>query len=336
MNPQRFEQITGAYGRLRMAVVGDFCLDRYLHIDPAREEISLETGKPADQVVQVRPQPGGAGTVLANAAALAPAHLRAVGFCGWDGEGYELVRGLRKLGAELDLFVRTRRRMTFTYTKPLVVRPGRPPEELSRLDIRDRTPTPQGLVEQMLANLRAAADQADVVILLEQATDTRHGVLCPPVKRAAAELAAAAPQKVFIADSRCDPGGYAAVHIKVNRQEVRRHFESAAGELGVLAARWSAQTGRCVFVTLGAGGMLAAEPSGATHRVEAIPVRGPIDVVGAGDAVLVHLGMALAAGASVAEAMALANAAGSVVVRKIGTTGTATIPEVAKALGLAP
>ena len=53
----------------------------------------------------------------------------------------------------------------------------------------------------------------------------------------------------------------------------------------------------------------------------------PIDVTGAGDAVLAHIAMALAAGATPAEAAALGNLAGAVVVKKIGTTGTATVEE---------
>jgi hypothetical protein len=35
MNSERFETITAKYSRLNIAVVGDFCLDRYLEIDPA-------------------------------------------------------------------------------------------------------------------------------------------------------------------------------------------------------------------------------------------------------------------------------------------------------------
>ena len=42
--------------------------------------------------------------------------------------------------------------------------------------------------------------------------------------------------------------------------------------------------------------------------------------------------MALAAGASALEAITLANLAGSIVVRKIGTTGTAGVAELAEAL----
>jgi len=334
MNLQRFQQITAAYGRLKVVVAGDFCLDRYLHVDPSLEEISLETKLPAHQVVHVRPQPGGAGTVLTNVAALAPAEVRAVGLCGFDGEGYELLRAMRRLRARLDLFIRTRRRKTFTYVKPLLVRPGRLPEELSRLDIRDRTPTPPGLVRKIIARLEAAVAEADVVLLMEQVADSRNGVLPGPVKKAISELARRPESagKVFLADSRCDVNGFADVHLKVNRDELTRHFGGAQTELELLAARWSGRMGKAVFVTLGADGMIAAEPTGLIHRAAGVPLEGPIDIVGAGDAVLAHLGMALAAGAAVPEAMALANLAGGIVVRKVATTGTASVAELRQTL----
>ena len=68
MNPERFYAITQAYARLRLGVVGDFCLDRYLEIDPAKAEVSIETGLPVYNVTRVRSQPGGAGTILNNLA----------------------------------------------------------------------------------------------------------------------------------------------------------------------------------------------------------------------------------------------------------------------------
>ena len=46
MNSKRFDQITERYSQLRIAVFGDFCLDRYLEIDPERKETSIETGLP--------------------------------------------------------------------------------------------------------------------------------------------------------------------------------------------------------------------------------------------------------------------------------------------------
>src|SRR5437588_7107375 len=94
MNPSRLQAITNQYPKLRIGVVGDFCLDRYLEIDPGKEEISIETGLPVHNVVNVRSQPGGAGTILNNLVALGIGDVVPAGFAGEDGEGYELRRAL--------------------------------------------------------------------------------------------------------------------------------------------------------------------------------------------------------------------------------------------------
>src|SRR5438552_13836431 len=108
MTRERFQAIAGRYRDLSIAVLGDFCLDRYLEIDPARQEVSLETGLPVHNVVNVRAQPGGAGTVLNNLAALGVGTIFPVGFAGNDGEGYELRRALAaQPGVRLDHFLQT-------------------------------------------------------------------------------------------------------------------------------------------------------------------------------------------------------------------------------------
>src|SRR3974390_2703222 len=93
MTPERFNDITGRYSRLSIAIAGDFCLDRYLEIDPARQEISLETNLPVYNVANVRAQPGGAGTILNNLVALGMRTIFPVGVAGEDGGGYALRRG---------------------------------------------------------------------------------------------------------------------------------------------------------------------------------------------------------------------------------------------------
>ena len=103
MKVERFAEITERYRRLRIAVVGDFFLDRYLHIDPAKNEISIETGLPVYNVVEVRSQPGAAGTILNNLVALGIGEIHAIGFCGDDGEGYELRQALKaRTGVNLE------------------------------------------------------------------------------------------------------------------------------------------------------------------------------------------------------------------------------------------
>src|ERR1043165_708138 len=116
MTHSRFRGIVDGYPDLAVAVLGDFCLDRYLEIDPAKKEVSLETGLPVHNVVSVRGQPGGAGTVLNNLVALGVGEIFAVGFCGEDGEGYELKRSLAVLlGVNLEHFITTPLRRTFPY-----------------------------------------------------------------------------------------------------------------------------------------------------------------------------------------------------------------------------
>ena len=125
ITPARFRALTKRYRQLRIAVAGDFCLDRYLEIDPARKEFSLETGLPVHNVVRIRSQPGGAGTIVNNLAALGVAEIFPVGFAGDDGDGFDLRRALTSLpGVRAQAFFLTPQRRTFTYTKPLLVSPA--------------------------------------------------------------------------------------------------------------------------------------------------------------------------------------------------------------------
>ena len=98
MSPERLAEIVGRFSRSRIAVVGDFFLDKYLDVEPAWAEFSLETGKTAHQVAAIRTSPGAAGTVVCNLAALGAGTLHAVGFTGDDGESYDLRKGLAALG----------------------------------------------------------------------------------------------------------------------------------------------------------------------------------------------------------------------------------------------
>jgi len=333
---QRLKTLTSRYAALRVALVGDIALDRYFHIDPLVAETSIETGLPVHNVTAVRAQPGAGGNVLANLAALGPRSLAAVGFSGDDGEGFELRRALEAVGVDLRHFLVRRDRVTFTYNKPILIRAGRSPEELSRLDIRSRTPTPTALEDEIVARLVEAVREADVIVAMDQVPEPGSGVLTRRVKAELAALAARHPEKVFMADSRTSVGDFRHVRIKVNRSELAHHFAlepgaGASGDVAALARRWAAQIGRDVFVTLGEDGIVAASKD-EVAVLPGVPVEPPIDVCGAGDAVLASLAMALGAGATIAEAAEMGNLAGAIVVKKVGTTGTATVAELA-ALG---
>ena len=83
-----------------------------------------------------------------------------------------------------------------------------------------------------------------------------------------------------------------------------------------------------MFVTLSERGIVGAAPTGEVEHVPALPVRGEIDIVGAGDAVTANLAAALAAEATLCEALEIANAAASIVIHQLGTTGTASVGQI--------
>ena len=221
MNVDRFEAITAKYSRLRVAVVGDFCLDRYLEIDPARTETSIETGLPVYNVTNVRAQPGGAGTVLNNLIALGVGTIYPVGFAGEDGEGYELCRALAaKPGVRLDHFLQTSERHTFTYCKPLILEPGKSPRELNRLDQKNWTPTPPALAGRLSAAATAAASAVDALALLGQVDKPETGVLTAGVLATLGGIARHKPEQLILADNRHSLRGFPPVLFKMNAAEL--------------------------------------------------------------------------------------------------------------------
>lgn len=341
MTPDRFQEIASKYAGLRVAVVGDFCLDRYLEIDPARQEISIETNLPVYNVVNVRAQPGGAGTIVNNLVSLGVGTIVPVSFRGDDGEGYELERGLARLpGLVLDHFLTAPDRRTFTYCKPLLMEPGKPPVELNRLDSKNWTRTPATLEARLAKSLRAVAAEADAIIVLEQVDAPETGVVTRTLLEVLGEIAAARPALPILADSRQGLRGWPPVSFKMNAAELGALLGRSGGhaldEVKSAASEMAAKHGRPVFVTLSERGIVAAGPGPgvAPEHVPALPLRGPIDIVGAGDSVTANLAASLAASASLLEAIAIASAASSHVIHQLGTTGTASPADIAALLRL--
>ena len=331
MTPNRFHAITARYPALKLAIIGDFCLDRYLEIDPARAEISIETNLPVHNVTRVRAQPGAAGTVLNNVAALGTGEIFPVGFCGEDGEGFELRRALAALpGVKLDHFLTTPLRRTFTYCKPLVIEPGQPPRELNRLDSKNWTSTPPQVSEALAASTIALLQRADAAIVMDQVDEAETGVVTKTMLGILG-LTTRGRALPVVADSRRGLHGFPSVIFKMNAAELGK-LCGLSGSLSVEQVREAAvqlarKNQRVVFVTMAERGLVGASPAGAVEHVHALPLRGPIDIVGAGDSVTANLALALAAGATLREALELAALASSLVIHQLGTTGTASIAQ---------
>lgn len=336
MERSRLADILSGFERARVLVAGDYFLDKYLDIDRTLAEISLETGLEAHQVVRVRASPGAAGTVVSNLRALG-VQVTALGVIGDDGEGYELLRGLTQRGVDVGPLVRTPARYTPTYTKPMMRELDGTVHELSRLDIKNRIPLPPELEDAIIARLGELAPRMQGVIVADQVQERNCGLVTDRVRQALIALAEQHPSVVFAADSRVRIGKYRHMILKPNEREaVRAIHPDHTGAITLREAEAAGRAlqqraGRPVFVTVGEQGILLCE-GGACRHIPAVPVKGEIDPVGAGDSALAGIVSGLCCGATPEEAALVGILVASVTIRCIGTTGTATPAQVLEAL----
>lgn len=332
MRIQRLNELLAGFAAARIAVVGDFFLDRYLVTDPALAEISVETGLEARQVVQVRPSPGAAGTVTNNLNALGACEIGAVGVIGDDGEGYELRQGLAATRVSCRHLLGRSDRRTPTYMKPMVREDGGE-REMERLDIKNRGPMPVDAETQIVKAInQCVADGVRAIIVADQVQEAECGVVTSRVRAGLAAAADANPDLIVVADSRVRIGEFRSVRVKPNLSEALHAAGTDAGDDPLVAGERAGfellrRTCRPVYVTMGSAGILVADQSGIT-AVPACRAVGPIDIVGAGDSVTAGITCALSAGASDAEAAAVGTLCAWVTIHKLGTTGTASPPEV--------
>ena len=307
------ERILTRAHQLRIAVVGDLFLDRYLDIDAALTEPSLETGLDAYQVVNVRSQPGAAGTIINNLAAIGVGRIIPVAIVGDDGEGHELRQALKRLPAvDQSHLVSFAERRTPTYTKPMLQVTGHAARELNRFDIKNRTPTPEHARQAMREALDRVWPDVDALIVLDQVSEADCGVVTADLRDRIAARATRDPTKFVLADSRERIREFRVVCVKPNARE--------GGDIAAIRK----SSGRTVFLTQGEQGILVFPPAAGPITVPGYPVSGPVDPVGAGDSVSAGIATAVAAGATHEQAAAFGNLIASVTVQQIGTTGTAT------------
>lgn len=320
------QNILAQFKNLNILVIGDFFLDRYLIFDPDLAETSIETGLDAHQIVEIRNQPGAAGTVTSNLHALGVGNIFALGVIGDDGQGYDLKKGLQNTTVNTDNLIESPHRFTPTYTKPINQKTGR---EHERQDIKNRVPLATDLEDHIIQTLHQLIPQMHGIIALDQVQEHNCGVLTDRVISKLSNLAKQHTDKIFFADSRTRIGDFKNVILKPNRTEALEAIAPThTGEINQnfleqCARTFSQQTGKPAFVTLDADGILATNGDTLTH-IPGIKVPPPIDIVGAGDSVSASVVSALCAGATLANAAQLGVLVSSITIQQIGTTGTAS------------
>ncbi len=311
LGSERFARIAARFSGLRIVVLGDIMLDRYL-AGPA-DRVSPEAPVPVVRVAREWEAPGGAANVAANVLSLG-ARCDLIGVGGDDAPGRAVRRILLDRGALCHIEPAEDRGTT---VKTRILARG---QQLLRIDREETAPVSAPVRTALETHLGECLPGADALIL----ADYDKGALSPGLIALAIRTARALDLPVF-ADPKArhflDFG--AATLLKPNRAEI----EAALGESAEPTdPRWMEsarrRTGAAhLLLTLGAKGMALASPGGdvRSFRVDARPV---FDVSGAGDTVIAAVAVAWAGGARPEEAVAIAAHAAAI---GVGRVGVATV-----------
>ncbi|MDR0787529.1 MAG: PfkB family carbohydrate kinase [Gemmatimonadota bacterium] len=319
----RIEALLNGARDVRVTVIGDLMLDIYLI--GSVDRISPEAPVPVVHVTEELMALGGAANVVANVVRLGAA-CRVIGFAGDDSHGTHIRDELERLEGGLvhtDL-VTDGSRPTTAKTRVVAKR-----QQVVRFDREREDDLSVAATEAIRAAVLRAIAETDVLVL----EDYNKGVLTPVVIRTAIEAARAAGVPVIVDPKFRNIFEYrGATVLKPNAFEIVR----ALGTPIMADNEDWLEDARCrlgceyLLVTLGEGGMVLRS-NNSTFRVPAV-AREVFDVSGAGDTVTAFIAVALGAGATVREAMILANFAAAIEVAK---PGVATVsPEELKDLVL--
>ena len=297
-------------------VVGDVMLDRYWFGDVSR--ISPEAPVPVVHVQRTEERPGGAANVARNIASLGgkATLLSVVG----DDEAGRSLAALLAQERVTTLFHKDPHLPTTVKLRVI----GRQ-QQLLRIDFE--TPPSREVLEDKLGDFESLVDGVDAVIL----SDYGKGGLTHVSKMI--DAARRHGKRILIDPKGDDFSKYRGASLLTPNR----------GEFREVAGRWKneqeladkAETLRtsldleALLVTRSEEGMTLFTAAGATH--EPTHAREVFDVSGAGDTVIGTLGLMLAAGMPMADAMHIANLAAGIVVGKLGTA-TASREELLAAL----
>jgi D-beta-D-heptose 7-phosphate kinase/D-beta-D-heptose 1-phosphate adenosyltransferase len=330
----------------RIGVLGDLMLDRYVW--GAASRLSPEAAVPVVDFAAQSECLGGAGNVAANIAALG-ARVEVFGVVGGDKGGNDepgraLRACLRAAGIHDRGVLADPKRLTTVKTR-IIARH----QQIVRIDDERREPLRSDTEEKLLRTLFARLKRLDALVLsdydkglitdafADRVLSAAHQLKVPVfVKPKTSKLYAYRGARVIV----CNAKEAWFIRVLGNEKSLEEAGRALLAHFGCSA----------VLITQGEKGMSLFEESSPRHlhipatsfEVTYARVGRPgiergatgrqvFDVTGAGDTVLSVFALAVAAGASLADAATLANTAAGVVVGKLGTA-TVSPEELAHAL----
>ena len=300
-----------------IVVYGDIVADRFIYGTPkriSREAPVLILRQYRDDILL-----GGAGNAINNIYALGGLPVP-VSVLGADAAGEKLVQDMTGQGIECGGILLADRYRTPTKVRILGGMPHASRQQIVRYDIEDSFGMNEDEAGRFAALLREQMSFCHAALI----SDYGYGIVNSAL---AATLTQYAHGKPVTLDSRYNLLGYPGVTAATPNEE---EAASAAGTslfngegedrlYEVAETLQESLDCEAILITRGSRGMALFEREGPPLFLPVYGTDQVADVTGAGDTVIATFTLALAAGASYAEASKLANYGGGIVVMKMGT-----------------
>jgi len=313
------------FGEQRIVILGDAIADKFLHGSISR--VSREAPVFILRHQHTETLPGGAANCAMNLVALG-ARVSLISVTGDDESGNELRAKLEAAGVDVSGIIVSGKVQTTTKVRILAGQSHSSKQQVIRIDYEGAPLSNEGVRSAILDRVEHALKGANACVI----SDYNYGV----VDTRAAELIRKTADFPVLVDSRFRLSEFTGFTAATPNEEEVENLAGASisstEDLENAAKDLKQRLGHhALLVTRGSQGMTLLEGDAAPVHIPAVGAQQAVDVTGAGDTVIATFALALASGASFADAAQLANYAGGLVVMKRGTA-TVTAAELKHAV----
>lgn len=312
----------------KILVVGDLALDEMVYGDT--ERISREAPVLILQHTHTKYILGGASNAAHNVSTLNNGKVAVIGIVGDDYQAQDLRAEFVNAGIDCGGLIVDKDRKTITKTRISGSCSQSVTQQIVRIDRQTNSPISKETEDKIISKIKEVIRKYDAVII----SDYHIGTITDNVIRAITDSARENSVKVIV-DAQRNLDRYKGIYsMTPNLPDTQKHVgfylktkEDFIRAGNILIEQTGAEN---ILITCGDNGMVLIEKGDKYTHIPVFNKSKVFDVTGAGDTVTATYALALASGASAADAAIIGNIAAGIVIKQFGCA-TTTIDEIVAA-----